>query len=348
MGRILVTGDAGFIGYHLTSSLLDEGHNVLGLDSMNNYYDPQLKRDRLSRLVGRQGFTHATGEVEDEEFITRLIDDFEPEVVVHLAAQAGVRYSLENPRAYVMSNVLGTQVLLGALKDSGVHHVMLASTSSAYGGTKVLPFSETVPTQSPVSLYAATKIASEAIAHSYSHLYQLPVTCFRFFTVYGPWGRPDMALFKFVRAVREGEAIDIYGFGKMRRDFTYIDDLIYAIKSLFDHAPVVGEPVSPDDSLSPVAPFRIVNIGGGAPTALLDFVGAIESALGVEAIKNFLPMQPGDVVETFADNRLMRSLIGEVESTPVKVGVERFVDWFDAYHSADRSARDGLIDASGV
>ncbi|MDR6199291.1 UDP-glucuronate 4-epimerase [Microbacterium sp. SORGH_AS428] len=334
MTRYLITGDAGFIGFHLTSHLLGLGHEVLGVDGMTNYYDPQLKSDRLEILSGMTGFAHHTALLENLADISKEIKVFEPEVIVHLAAQAGVRYSLENPDAYISSNVEGTLRVLELARDLKPRHLMIASTSSVYGGNESIPFAETDPTRSPVSLYAATKLATEALAHSFSHLWSLPTTAFRFFTVYGPWGRPDMALFKFVRAIREGEPIDVYGYGEMKRDFTYVDDLVVAIAALADKPPVAGSPVSEHDTLSPVAPYRVVNLGGGQPVALMEFIEAIESAVGQTAQKNMLPMQPGDVVATSADPSLLRALIDEIPATPVSEGVLAFTKWYITYHSA--------------
>jgi UDP-glucuronate 4-epimerase len=313
---------------------LAEGHEVLGIDAMTDYYDPQLKRDRLAQFDGNPRFHQLIAPIEDRESTVQAVVGFAPDVVIHLAAQAGVRYSLENPGVYLTSNVLGTQVVLDAVKEAKPRHLLIASTSSVYGGNTKMPFAEQDLTQGPVSLYAATKIASEALAHSYAHLWKIPTTCFRFFTVYGPWGRPDMALFKFVDAIEAGRPIDVYGHGEMRRDFTFIDDLVSAIFRLIDTVPAEGQPVSDHDTLSSVAPFRIVNIGQGAPTGLLDFIEAIEAATSSEAAKNMLPMQPGDVVATFADTTLLRELIGEVPMTPLGDGVRRFVDWYNEYRQS--------------
>lgn len=333
MSRIVVTGHAGFIGSHIVQRLLLQGHSVLGIDSLTEYYDPRLKRDRLDELRETERLTHVFAPIEDHANTLTVLQNFGPDIVIHLAAQAGVRYSIENPGAYLTANVLGTQSLLDAVKVVQPRHLLIASTSSVYGGNVKMPFAESDLTQSPVSLYAATKLSAEALAHSYSHLWKVPTTCFRFFTVYGPWGRPDMALFKFVDAMESGRAIDVYGYGEMKRDFTYIDDLVTAVERLVDTPPTVGEPVSEHDSLSAVAPFRIVNIGGGAPTALLDFIRSIEQATGKVAEKQMLPMQQGDVVATFADSTLLRELIGDVPSTPVREGVARFVEWYDEYRA---------------
>ncbi len=313
--------------------MLDLGHDVLGLDSLNTYYDPDLKARRLKMLAGYERHHFVQGRVEDASVVAGCVETHKPEVVIHLAAQAGVRYSLENPSAYLDSNVTGTQVLLDALKDHAPSHLMIASTSSVFGGNSEVPFSELHRTQYPMSLYAASKIATEAMAHSYAHLYGMPTSVFRFFTVYGPWGRPDMALFKFISAMEEGASIDVYGHGQMSRDFTYIDDLIDAIERLSSCPPALGEPVAEYDSLSPVAPYRTVNIGNGSPTPLLEFVDAVEAAWGGgPVLRNMLPMQPGDVVRTFADNRLMTRLIGAVDQTHVRDGVARFVQWYRDYN----------------
>jgi len=331
--KVFVTGDAGFIGYHVSRKFLERGHTVLGIDAMTDYYDRQLKLDRLSALSVYGSFQHKSCRLEDASMLNSIVSDFAPELVIHLAAQAGVRYSLENPEAYISSNVVGTYTLLEVLREFKPAHVMIASTSSAYGGNVSLPFTETQATQAPSSLYAATKIASEAIAHSYSHLWKIPTTCFRFFTVYGEWGRPDMAIFKFVRAIEAEDPIDVYGGGRMYRDFTYVGDLVDAIELLAKSQPHVGEPVSDIDTLSPTAPFRILNIGGGSPTELNEFIAAIETATGKKADRRLLGMQAGDIRATHADTRLLRQLIGTAPSTDIQTGVGRFVDWYRAYFS---------------
>jgi UDP-glucuronate 4-epimerase len=329
--RYLITGDAGFIGFHLSAALLREGHEVLGIDGLTEYYDPQLKADRLDILSRASGFTHFTCMLERIESLRAPITQFAPEIIIHLAAQAGVRYSLENPDAYLSSNIDGTLRMLELARDLRPRHFLLASTSSVYGGNQSIPFAELDTTRAPMSLYAATKIAAEALTHSFSHLWGIPSTVFRFFTVYGPWGRPDMALFKFVDALRSGKPIDIYGHGEMQRDFTYVGDLVAAVAALAEVAPRIGSRVSEVDTLSPVAPYRIVNIGGGKPVPLMDFVEAIESSVGVTAEKNFLPMQPGDVVATSADPTLLRQLIGSAPATSVREGVSAFADWHLQY-----------------
>jgi UDP-glucuronate 4-epimerase len=309
---------------------LDDGHEVAGVDSVNDYYDARLKRARLERLAGEH-FESYEFALEDKVSLDAVFQSFHPEIVIHLAAQAGVRYSIDHPHTYVSSNLVGTFNLLEATRNNPVEHLLLASSSSVYGADAKVPFSERDPADHPVSLYAATKKATESLAHSYAHLYKIATTCFRFFTVYGPWGRPDMALFKFVTAIEAGRPIDVYGKGMMLRDFTYIDDLVESISRLKDMAPVMGSPVSVADSLSPVAPFRVVNIGGGTPVGLMEFISAVEGALGVTAVKNMLPMQPGDVPHTSADPTLLRALVGAAPATPIRVGVQHFVDWLRSY-----------------
>ncbi|MDQ2860286.1 MAG: SDR family NAD(P)-dependent oxidoreductase [Pseudomonadota bacterium] len=331
--RILVTGTAGFIGFHLARRLIAEGHQVIGVDGMTTYYDVKLKEARHAILKRHNGFSEQILMLEDMEAVKRVAEACEPEVIVHLAAQAGVRYSLENPRAYVESNLVGTFNVMEAARTLGVKHLLLASTSSVYGANEVMPFVETERADHPLTLYAATKKATEQMTHSYSHLWNIPTTVFRFFSVYGPWGRPDMALFKFVRGMLNDEAIDVYNNGVMERDFTYIDDLVEAIVRLVAVAPERGKPVEgATDSLSPVAPWRIVNIGRGAPVNLMDFIAEIEKSLDRRARFNFMPMQPGDVARTFADASLLEALTGYRPSTPVNVGVAAFCDWYKAYH----------------
>jgi UDP-glucuronate 4-epimerase len=329
--RVLITGEAGFIGFHLALRLLAEGAVVHGIDGMTDYYDPTLKRARLNILERSSNFSHETLMIEREDKFLSAAETFAPHVIVHLAAQAGVRYSLEHPHSYLQSNVLGSHSVLRAACELKVDHLLLASTSSAYGGSSKLPFSERDPIAAPLSIYAATKVAMESMAHANAHLNSIPTTCFRFFTVYGPWGRPDMALFKFVDAIESGLPIDIYGYGQMRRDFTYVDDLVEAIWLLMAKPPRKGESVGSRDSLSEVAPFRVVNIGGGKPTGLLEFVQAVEHATGRTAERNLLPIQAGDVIETHADTSLLRELVGDFERTDVDEGVARFVEWYRSY-----------------
>jgi UDP-glucuronate 4-epimerase len=331
--RIFVTGAAGFIGYHVSRLLLSQGHEVVGFDGLTTYYDPSLKRGRIGLLEREPGFRFVDGMLEDQRALSSLLEAEKPEIAIHLAAQAGVRYSLESPGSYIQSNIVGTASLLEALRRMPVKHLIFASTSSVYGGNAKTPFVETDRTDHPVSLYAATKKAGEAMVHSYSHLWGLPTTCFRFFTVYGPYGRPDMAPIKFASAIMAGRPIEVYGYGRMRRDFTYVDDLADAVVRLIPITPQRGLPVE-NDSLSPVAPYRIVNVAAGRAVELMDFIAALESALGRKAVLNLLPMQPGDVGATEADTSLLRRLIGPMQATPLDVGVQRFADWFTTYRPA--------------
>lgn len=330
--RILVTGSAGFIGFHLSRRLLAAGHEVIGLDALTPYYDVRLKAQRHAMLEANSRFRAVIGRLEDAAAIDAAFSEA-PEVVVHLAAQAGVRYSLEAPFSYTDSNVTGTLAILEAARRTPLKHLLIASSSSVYGMAGK-PSAELDTTDRPVSLYAATKKAAEAMSHSYAHLFGVPVTCLRFFTVYGPWGRPDMALFRFAEAISSDQPISIYGEGRMRRDFTYVDDVVTAIDRLIGVAPVQGQPVSAVDSLSPVAPWRVVNIAGGRPVELMRFVSAIERAMGREAKKELLPMQPGDVTETAADVGLLRALVGDVPQTEVEDGVRAFCEWFRGWRGA--------------
>jgi UDP-glucuronate 4-epimerase len=329
--RFLITGTAGFIGFHLAKRLLADGHEVQGVDALTPYYDVELKKKRHGVLAGSNRFTAHIAHLEDGELIAEIHAAAKPDVVVHLAAQAGVRYSLENPEAYVRSNIDGTFNLLEVMRPSPPKHFMFASTSSVYGANKEMPFRESERADHPLTLYAATKKAGELMAHSYSHLFEIPATAFRFFTVYGPWGRPDMALFKFVDATLKGKPIDVYGEGRMSRDFTFIDDLVESIVRLVPLAPERGAASDANDSLSPAAPYRVVNIGGGAPVELTKFVDAIETKLGKKAIRNLLPMQPGDVRDTFASADLLEKLTGYRPSTGIEEGVGKFVDWYRDY-----------------
>jgi UDP-glucuronate 4-epimerase len=330
----LVTGSAGFIGYHLCRRLLADGFRVTGLDAMTEYYDVRLKERRHALLAEDPGFRAEVGRLEDAGRLAGLMAE-RPEIVVHLAAQAGVRYSLEAPRSYVEANLVGSFELLEAARAHPPAHLLMASTSSVYGANAERPYAETHKADWPLSLYAATKKANEAMAHSYAHLYGLPVTMFRFFTVYGPWGRPDMALFKFTKAILEGEPIDVYNRGDMARDFTYVDDLVEGIRRLIDvPPPAPGAEARPveGDSLSPAAPWRIVNIGNSTPVRLGDFIAAIEAATGRRAERRLLPMQPGDVPETWADARLLTALTGYRPQVDLAEGVRRFVAWYREYY----------------
>ncbi len=332
MGRkAFVTGSAGFIGYHLSQRLLADGWQVLGLDSISDYYDIRLKQRRHAMLSQSPGFRAVEGLLEAPGLVRGLVEEFRPDVIVHLAAQAGVRHSIDAPRSYVDANLIGTFEVLEAARAVPPQHMLLASTSSAYGANTEMPYAEVHKADHQMSFYAATKKATEAMAHSYAHLYDLPTSMFRFFTVYGPWGRPDMALFKFTRAILSGEPIDVYNHGDMRRDFTYIDDLVEGIVRLIDAVPG-RQAAGSFDSLSPVAPWRVVNIGNGAPVQLMDFVAAIEAATGRVAQKNMLPMQPGDVPATWADATLIEALTGALPRTDIGVGVQRFVDWYRDYY----------------
>ncbi|KKB75925.1 UDP-glucuronate 5-epimerase [Devosia soli] len=333
--KIFITGAAGFIGYHLAKRLLADDHLVCGYDGMTRYYDPELKRSRLARLKKSNAFSFVEAMLEDRAALETAVSDFAPDIVVHLGAQAGVRYSLEAPQAYIDANITGTFNLLEILRQSLPKHLLFASTSSIYGGNETMPFNESDRTDFPVSLYAATKKAGEAMSHAYAHLFDIPTTCFRFFTVYGPWGRPDMAPYKFTAAISQDQPIDVYGEGRMRRDFTYIDDLVEAIVRLMDAVPIKGYPVPIDgasDSLSPIAPWRSVNIGGGQPTGLMDFIAAIEKTLGKTAKKNFMPMQQGDVEETYASPALLQALTGYKPDTTVDAGIAAFVRWYQDYY----------------
>lgn len=331
--RVLVTGSAGFIGFHLARRLLADGHAVRGIDGMTPYYDQSLKRRRHEMLSAQTGFVGEEFMLEDARRLAASVASASADIVVHLAAQAGVRYSAENPRAYIESNIVGTFNLLEALQAAPCKHLLLASTSSVYGGNSRRPFSERDAADHPVSLYAATKKATEGLAHSYAHLATLPTTVMRFFTVYGPWGRPDMALFKFTRNILEGLPIDVYGAGNMTRDFTYVDDVVEAICRLSASLPATTKSTEDSPERSTVAPYRVVNIGGGRPVDLKDFIATIEAAVGKAAIRRDMPMQPGDVSGTMAATDILQQLTGFRPATPIGEGVAAFVAWYrDYYH----------------
>ena len=332
----LVTGAAGFIGYHISQCLLKEGWRVIGVDCLSDYYDVELKKDREKMLFENPAYRSVHERVEAPNVLMRLFSEENPDIVIHLAAQAGVRYSIDNPRSYLEGNIVGTFELLEAARAYPPSHMLLASTSSVYGPNKKMPYKETDKTDYQMSFYAATKKSTESIAHSYSHLFNIPITIFRFFTVYGPWGRPDMALFKFTKATLNNEPIDIYNYGNMSRDFTYIDDLVNGVRLLLNEQPdgTFTNEKSSDEVLnsSPVAPFRIVNIGNSKPENLLEFVQAIENAIGIKAKKNLMPMQAGDVPATWADTTNLELLTGYRPMTNLSVGVKNFVQWYREYY----------------
>ena len=318
--RFLITGTAGFIGFHLAQRLLADGHTVLGVDGFTPYYDPNLKRRRHQELARSEGFLAREAQLEDARALTGLVAEANAEIVFHLAAQAGVRYSAENPRAYIEANIVGTFNLLEALRQHPPRHLLIASTSSVYGAGRARPFEETQDTDHPVSLYAATKKATETIAFSYAHLNGPPMTVMRLFTVYGPWGRPDMALFKFSRNIIAGEPIDVYGAGKQTRDFTYVGDVVEAMVRLAARPPEGGPP------------YRVVNVGGGRPVGLDDFIAVIEEVLGRKALRRDLPMQPGDVPATWASTALLEKITGFRPAVPLSDGVRAFVAWYREYY----------------
>lgn len=332
--KVLITGTAGFIGFHLARRLLDDGHFVAGFDGLTPYYDVALKQARHALLKRSNGFAEHIGQLEDMAALERAADAAEPDVIVHLAGQAGVRYSIDHPRTYTDSNLVGSFNILELARARQPRHLLLASTSSVYGANEDMPFAEAHQADYPLTFYAATKKAMETMSHSYAHLFSVPTTCFRFFTVYGPWGRPDMALFKFVDAILNGRPIDVYGEGRMKRDFTYVGDLVDGIVDLIAKAPETGNPVLADratDTLSPVAPWRVVNIGGGDPVGLMPFIEIIEKKLGKGAVKNMLPMQQGDVPATSADIKLIQALTGYQPKVSLDEGVGAFVDWYLDY-----------------
>jgi len=334
MKKILVTGAAGFIGSSLSIRLLERGDQVIGIDNHNDYYDPALKEARLARHVDHPNYTHVRIDLEDREGMAELFKIHQPQGVVNLAAQAGVRYSIENPLAYVDTNLVGFAHILEGCRYNGVEHLVYASSSSVYGSNTSMPFSIHDNVDHPLSLYAATKKANELMAHTYSNLYQLPTTGLRFFTVYGPWGRPDMALFKFTKAMLAGESIPVFNYGKHRRDFTYIDDIVEGVIRVLDRpAPPNPEWSGADpDSGSSQAPWRVYNIGNNSPVELMDYIEALEDALGIKAEKELLPLQPGDVPDTYANvDDLVREFSYKPEM-PIRDGVQNFVEWYRSYH----------------
>ena len=332
MRSAFITGTAGFIGFHLAELLLQQGWRVAGFDGMTDYYDVCLKERRHAMLRQHATFSATEAMLEDADALSAAVEAAQPDVIIHLAAQAGVRYSLENPRAYIDANVVGTLNVMECARAAHVGHLLMASTSSVYGANTEMPFDEGQKTDTSLTIYAATKKANEAMGHSWAHIYGLPVTMFRFFTVYGPWGRPDMALFKFTKGILEGTPIDIYNHGEMWRDFTYVEDLVRGIALLIDAVPGGPETRVEGDSLSPAGPFRVVNIGNSDKVRLMDFIEAIEEELGREAIRNMMPMQTGDVPATWADASLLKALTGYRPETPFREGVARFVRWYRSFY----------------
>ena len=327
--KIFLTGSSGFIGFHLSKKLLDKGHSVHGFDSMNNYYDVKLKKDRYKILSRYKNFSFTKGNLENQKNLSKSILRFKPKIIIHLAAQAGVRYSIKKPRVYLNSNITGTYNIIELAKKVNVKHLLIASSSSVYGANTKLPFKEIDKTEKQLSIYAATKKSTESIAHSYSNIWKIPITMMRLFTVYGPWGRPDMALFKFTKGIINKKKIDIYNRGKMYRDFTYIDDIVDGISALINKAPNLKQLGKiKNDSLSSVAPFRILNIGNTHKVYLLDFINTLEKELGIKAVRNYMPMQKGDVKMTLSDSTLLKKITGYNPKTSYKVGIKKFLKWY--------------------
>ena len=332
--KILVTGSAGFIGFHLVKKLLEKGNTVHGFDSMNNYYDVRLKKARHNILKENKNFSFTKSKLENKKILENIFKKFKPEIVIHLAAQAGVRYSIETPRVYLDSNIIGTFNIIEISHKLKVKHLIMASSSSVYGANKKIPFIETDKTETQLSIYAATKKSNESMAHSYANIWKIPITMLRFFTVYGPWGRPDMALFKFTKGILNKKKIDIYNNGKMFRDFTYVDDIVNGIQLLINKAPNTNQfGKYKNDSLSPVAPFRILNIGNTKKVYLLDFIKQIEKELGKKAIRNYLPLQKGDVKQTLSNTNLLKKITGYNPKTNYKLGIKKFLNWYLKYYN---------------
>jgi UDP-glucuronate 4-epimerase len=331
--KIYITGAAGFIGFHTVKKFLDIGFNVHGFDSMNNYYDVKLKRSRLNILKKYKKFSFTKGMLENQKLLNQSVTKFKPSIIIHLAAQAGVRYSIDNPDVYLNSNILGTFNVIRIANKIGVKHLIIGSSSSVYGANKKFPFQEIDKTDHQVSFYAATKKSTESLAHSYSSLWKLPITMLRFFTVYGPFGRPDMAYYKFTKKILEGKKIDIYNKGKMYRDYTYVDDIVDGIYKLINKIPTLNSKKKfKNDSLSPVAPFRILNIGNTKKILLLDFINTLEKELNIKIKKNYLPMQKGDVYSTLSDSSLLKRITGYNPKTNYKVGIRKFLNWYLNYY----------------
>ena len=334
--KIFITGSSGFIGFHLSKKFLEEGHTVHGFDSMNSYYDVRLKNSRCDILKKYKRFTFTKGPLENQKILNKCVLKFKPRIVIHLAAQAGVRYSIEKPRAYLDSNIIGTYNVIEISKKIKVQHLLIASSSSVYGANTKTPFKEIDKTETQLSIYAATKKSTESIAHSCSSLWKVPITMLRFFTVYGPWGRPDMAYFKFTKNILSGKKIDIFNKGKMYRDYTYIDDIVKGIISLISKPPNVNQLGNiKDDSLSPVAPFRILNIGNTKKIYLLDFIKTLEKELNKKAIKKYLPMQKGDVKTTLSNTALLKKITGYNPKINYKTGIKKFLNWYLFYFKID-------------
>ena len=331
--KVFVTGSSGFIGFHLSKKLLEKGYSVKGFDSMNKYYDVKIKKARLKILKKYKKFSFTKNKLENKKILTDSILRFKPTIIIHLAAQAGVRYSIENPKAYMDSNITGTYNIIELAKKINIKHLLIASSSSVYGANKKLPFTEIDKTETQLSIYAATKKSTESIAHSYSNIWRIPITMLRFFTVYGPWGRPDMALFKFTKGIINKKKIDIYNNGKMYRDFTFIDDIVNGITALINKAPNLNQLGKiRNDSLSPVAPFRILNIGNTKKVFLLDFINELEKQLGKKAIRNYMKMQKGDVKITVSNTSLLRKITNYNPKTNYKTGIKKFLEWYLFYY----------------
>jgi len=332
--KIFITGTAGFIGFSLAKTLLESNHSICGYDGITDYYDIKLKNSRNKILKKYKKFSFTKGMLENKDLLNKTIVKFKPEIIIHLAAQAGVRYSIEKPRAYLSSNIIGTYNIIELAHKIKVKHLMIASSSSVYGANKKTPYSENDSVKLQMSIYASTKLATESIAHAYSNIWKTPTTILRFFTVYGPWGRPDMALFKFTKLILEGKKIDIYNKGNLYRDFTYVDDIVNGVTSLIKKNPIyIKNPsLNKIDSLSSVAPFRIVNIGNSKKIKLLDFIKAIENSLGKRALRNYKPMQKGDVFMTLANTKLLKKITGFMPKTNYKEGVRKFVEWYLDYY----------------